>query len=111
MIEEKVLQCGAPTPPVFDLEVIGLKDGTVTLRTTSLTKNGSDWDKEGIYGVQSERAYAQVGNILDRDGHQVVRKYTPLDGNIKVGDMVTLDHYAFPADPQTTIKGTYNEND
>ncbi len=109
VIEEKVLQCGAPTPPVFDLEVVGLKDGTVTLRTTSLTKNGSDWDKEGIYGVQSERGYAQVGNILDRDGHQVVRKYTPLDGNIKVGDMVTLDHYAFPADPQTTFQIPFDD--
>jgi hypothetical protein len=41
-----------------------------------------------------------VGAILEFDDRQVVREFSPLQGAPEVGEMVRLDSFAYPGDPQ-----------
>jgi pimeloyl-ACP methyl ester carboxylesterase len=83
----------------FDLEVVDLQKDRITLRVTFQTKN-DDWRRDGIWGLRWNGGYAQVGKIQHIDTQKVVRKFVPLTGNLKRGDMVRLDAFAFPDDPQ-----------
>ncbi len=81
-----------------DLEVVELSADRVTLRTTADTKS-IDWQTEGVWGIECEDGYGQVGEIIDLKGQTVVRKYIPLDGGLEIGDRVRVDSCAFPGDP------------
>lgn len=87
-------------PDELDLEVTALDEGRVTLRPTDKADEDGDWTHRGTFGLEWAGGYAQVGEILDRDDEQVVREFFPWRGSLRVGDMVRLDSFAFPGDPQ-----------
>ena len=82
-----------------DLEVVDLGEDSVTLRVTPHTDN-DDWRGDGIWGLRWKGGFAQLGEILKINEQQVVRKFFPLIGNLKRGEMVQLDAFPFPDDPQ-----------
>jgi pimeloyl-ACP methyl ester carboxylesterase len=84
---------------LLDLEVVDLTENHITLGVTPLTQK-NHWKKEGIWGLRWNGGYAQVGQILYQNEHKVDRLFFPQTGNLKRGDMVRLDVYAFPDDPQ-----------
>ena len=108
VIKDKMLTVNYLDPPL-DLEVGAVGRGQITLRKTPLTDERSDWRNKGIYGLESEAGYDQVGPILDQIGQEVVREFYPIVGTPRVGDMVRLDHFAFPGDTQTAFGITYEE--
>jgi hypothetical protein len=83
----------------FDLEVVDIEKDRVTLRVTSQTQE-DNWRRDGIWGLRWNGGFAQVGEILNITDQQVVRKYLPLMGNLKRGNMVRLDAFPFPDEPQ-----------
>ena len=87
-------------PAELDLEVAALDEGRVTLRLTDKADEDGDWTQPGTFGLEWADGYAQVGKILDRDDEQVVREFFPGQGTLRVGDVVRLDSFAFPDDPQ-----------
>lgn len=98
MIKDGVLEPKRGNRP-FDLKVTNVGEGRVTLQTTSKTVN-DDWRKDGIWGLRWSGGCAQVSEILNSGNQGVVRKFIPLKGNLKCGDMVRVDAFAFPDDPQ-----------
>jgi alpha-beta hydrolase superfamily lysophospholipase len=84
------------------LEVVDLTENQITLGVTPLTQK-NHWKKEGIWGLRWNGGYAQVSQILNLNEHQVNRMFFPLAGNLKRGDMVRLDAFAFPDDPQNSF--------
>jgi pimeloyl-ACP methyl ester carboxylesterase len=83
----------------LELEVIDLVENQITLELTPQTKK-DNWRRDGIWGLHWKGGFAQVGEILNITDQQVVRKYLPLMGNLKRGDMVRLDAFPFPDEPQ-----------
>ncbi len=82
----------------LDLEVTDINGDRITLRLTSGTDKG-DWRVEGIWGVEWQDGYDQVGEIIDLKDQSVVREYISLTEGLSAGDKVRLDSYAFPGDP------------
>ena len=84
---------------LFDLKVINVGEGRITLQRTPQTVK-DDWRKDGIWGLRWNGGCAQTSKILNSSNQQVVRKFIPLTGSLKSGDMVRVDAFAFPDDPQ-----------
>jgi len=83
----------------YDLEVVALGDGRVTLRATSETDDDGDWRSAGTWGLERKTGYDLVGAIIELADNQVVREYTPLSGELTAGEMVRVDSFAFPDGP------------
>jgi len=84
---------------VLDLRVSRLVDGRVTFEP-AVGEESRDWKSAGVFGVEWPDGYGQVGEIRAMDGDLVERDYVPLAGSLQVGDVVRLDSFALPADPQ-----------
>lgn len=84
--------------PAFDLEVADIDGNQVTLLTNPDTR-ATDWQAEGVWGIECSGGYGQVSEIIDLKDQSVIRKYTALKGNLKAGDKIRFDAYAFPGDP------------
>ena len=97
------------TPSQPDLEVVAIGGGQVTLRMTSEAKADGSWTKDGIWGLEWDEGYDQVGAILEIGDQQVVRELFPMMGSLEIGDAVRLDSFAFPDDPQTALGLSYAE--
>ena len=83
-------------PPKYEVEVIALDDGLVTLRFPT----EKDLHKEpGKIGLEWPGGYARVGETIDIDGSEAMREYTLLEGNLAVDDLVRVDKFAYPGDP------------
>ncbi len=101
-IRADVLECQKRDPQP-DLEVVEIEQGQITLRVTPLANDEGDWNSDGIYGLESLVGYDQVGAIINISDQQVVRDLVRLTGTTGVGDLVRLDHFAFPGDPETAF--------
>ena len=98
-IRANVLECRKRDPqPV--LEIVRIEEGQITLRVTPQTDDSGDWNSDGIYGLESMVGYDQVGAIINSSDQQVVRSLLRLTGTTGVGDLVRLDHFAYPGDPE-----------
>ena len=84
-------------PPEPDLEVIAVDAGRVTLRATGAAENDGDWTKPGIFGLEWDSGYNQVGAILEMRSHEVVRELLQSEDLPRAGELVRLDSFAFPA--------------
>ncbi len=96
-------------PDELDLQVVSLGEGQVTLLATRQAKEDGDWTKDGVWGLEWETGYAQVGAILELSEEQVVREFIPLQGEPEIGEMVRLDSFAFPGDPLQAHAIPYQE--
>jgi len=82
----------------LDLEVTDINGDRITLRPTPDTDKGN-WRVEGIWGVEWQDGYDQVGKIIDLKDQLVIREYISLTEGLSAGDKVRLDNCAFPGDP------------
>jgi len=96
-------------PGQHDLEVVDIKEGLVTLRLRALADENGPWRRDGIWGLQWDGGYAQVGAILEVTGRQVVREFHPLSERPDTGETVRLDSFAFPDDPRKAFGLPYEE--
>jgi pimeloyl-ACP methyl ester carboxylesterase len=87
-------------PDRLALEVVALGEGQVTLRATKKASKDGDWTRDGVFGLDWEDGYGQVGAILGIEGRQVVREFSTLEGTLEAGELVRLDSFAYPGDPQ-----------
>ena len=97
------------SPATPDLEVIGLPEDRVTLRPRPGTDKDGDWTRDGVYGLQWNDGYGQVGAIVEIDDEHVVREFVPMQGGLEVGDLVRLDSFAWPSDPQHAFGISFEE--
>jgi len=83
----------------LDVQVIAVEDGRITLRATPEADEDGDWAHAGVYGLEWVGGYGRVGEIVEREGSQVVRLFEPLEGVPRPEEMARLDSYAFPGNP------------
>ena len=81
----------------YDVQILRLGRGTVTLQRTEKTA------LKGIWGLEGDGGYAQVGRIVSVGRSQVTREFRLLQGNFEVGQRVAVDPWAFPGDPAQAI--------
>lgn len=107
------LRADALTPqrdsPQYDLEVVGLEQGTVTLRATPQSSPDGAWTKDGIWGLEWEGGYTQVGAIRSLRDREVVRELLPMGGVPAIGARVHMDSFAFPGDPRQAFGLDFEE--
>jgi pimeloyl-ACP methyl ester carboxylesterase len=77
----------------YDLKVLALPRGGITLERTKMT------EQSGIWGLEWSGGYGQIGRLVATQPGEVVRDFRLLRGTLHVGELVTLDRWAFPGDP------------
>jgi uncharacterized protein len=86
----------------FDLRVVGVSDGHVTLAATSETDLDGDWVLDGVWGLAWESGYAQVGAVVSTTTEEVVREFFVLrDGTPESGTPAKIEGFAYPSNPLT----------
>ena len=95
--------------PEFDLKVLAVGDGQVTLGVTSDTDDEGDWRRDGLWGLERKTGYDQVGTILEVTDEYVVRELISIGEGPKIGDLVRLDSYAFQDDPDSALGIPFEE--
>ncbi|MFQ5555602.1 MAG: alpha/beta hydrolase family protein [Acidimicrobiia bacterium] len=84
-----------PEEPTFDLEIATVGGGTVVLTRTPITERDSVW------GLESETAYGQVSAVVAIREDVVERGFRTLEGEMRPGDRVRFDPFAYTGDPRT----------
>jgi uncharacterized protein len=79
--------------PAYDLEVLALAGGTVTLPRTE------DLARDGVWGIEWPDGYAQAGRLVGEQAASVTRELMPIEGELRVGERVSSSVYAYPPDP------------
>ncbi len=87
-------------PDELDLQVVSLGEDSVTLRATEKASDDGDWTEDGLFGLEWEGGYGRVGAIQELDEQQVVREFFAVRGAPEVGELVRMDSFAYPGDPQ-----------
>ena len=88
------------TEAEFDLEIVAVGDGQVTIRATPQADENGEWRKKGVWGLEQPGSYSQVGAIIALDDEQVVREVVSAAGAPSAGSVARIDSYAFPGDPE-----------
>lgn len=86
------------TAPIPDIEVAGFNGSAITLRQRP---NGDDqlFDP-GVYGLEWDGGYGQVGPIVAGEGSVVDREFAVLTGQPpSVGQLADVEATGFPPDP------------
>ncbi len=84
-------------PDKHEVEVTAVGDGRITLRSTT----GEDIaDEPETIGLAWPDGYARAGSTLSSTEDTVTREYAPLEGGLRVGDLVRFDEFTFPGDPE-----------
>ncbi len=85
-------------PQARPFEVVSLVGDELTLRG-----DHRDLRRNGIWGLEWDGGYGQVGAIVRIDSAEgiVVRDYTPINGAPAAGTRVRLDNFAFPNTPSS----------
>ena len=97
-IEEQALAVEHESDP-FDLRVVSIEGGRITLETTAEPASKGRWAEPGIWGLESAGTYNQLGSIVEADDSSVVRELIALGTLPRVGEPVRIDRDAFPSDP------------
>lgn len=85
-------------PDPLDLHVSSISENTVSLRRAAGTSNPRH-DEPGHFLLNGTRGLGYVGPVTATNGVTVVREFRPGRGELRVGDAVRLDSFAFPDDP------------
>lgn len=85
---DEILLVAEPAEPEFDLDVVDVSGGTVTLT------HGEDADLVGTYGLAWSDGYARVDQIVDQGDEGVTREVTAFPDAPPEGARVRIDGYA-----------------
>lgn len=91
-----------PGATIFDLEVLAVDAFSITLKDAAA--EDANLRRVGTFGIDWRTGYGQVTQILDDATSSVTRTFTHLSGSeVKAGDRVDMESYAFPADPTVAL--------
>src|SRR2546427_10789573 len=79
--------------PNYNVTVLGLAPGQVTLERTKKS------EEPGIWGLAWDGGYAQVSGILSLESSQVTTEFRPFQATLQVRQRVGVDPWAYPGDP------------
>ncbi len=82
-----------PSLPTYDLEVLAVADGEVTLPRNEET------GRPGIWGLEWETGYARVGPVMASTAQEVTRSLLEVAGELRPGRLVSMDPLVYESDP------------
>ncbi len=85
-------------PDPLDLEATAIAPGLVTLRDGK-RKPATPAGAAGHYLLRGARGWGHAGPVLDSNGVVTVREFRAGAGDLRPGDYVRLDAFAFEGDP------------
>ena len=97
-IEDQALAVEHEQDP-FDLRVVSIEGGRITLEAEVATTSKGRWGEPGIWGLESAGTYNRVGRIVEAGDSTVVRELIELGPLPGEGEPVRIDRDAFPGDP------------
>ncbi len=87
-------------PQELGLQITSISEASISLRRF-VKKPSPRPDEPGRFLLQGARGWGWVGSLTTDNGVTFVREFRPGDGELRVGDAVRLDSFAFPGGPQT----------
>ena len=85
-------------PDPLDLHVSAISDHSVSIRRGPAVPDPRH-DEPGNFLLHGARGWGYAGPVTATNGVTVVRQFRPGGGEIRAGDAVRLDSFAFPGDP------------
>jgi len=82
-----------PPLPTYDLEVLAVADGEVTL------PGNEETERPGIWGLEWETGYARVGPVMASTAQEVTRPLLEVAGELRPGRLVSMDPLVYESDP------------
>jgi pimeloyl-ACP methyl ester carboxylesterase len=82
-----------PAVPTYDVEVLAVADGEVTL------PRGAASERPGTWGMEWETGYARVGPVVATSQEAVVRPLLEVAGDLRPGLLVAIDPFVYESDP------------
>jgi len=79
--------------PTYDLEVLAVTDGEVTLPREAAT------ERPGTWGLEWETGYARIGPVTESTAQEVTRPLLAVAGDLRPGRRVLLDPLVYESDP------------
>ena len=109
LIRDGALIPEGPGVPDYDVTVVAVGDGTVTLVGPA---EDDHLAAVGVHGMAWRDGYGQVSDVISSEpaaGGQteVVRSFREMEGTLEASDRVDLDGYAYPDDPTTAFGATH----
>ncbi len=96
-------------PGTYDLEVLDIQDGRCTLGLAPSANRNSPLISEGLWGLEWEGGYGQIGRWLEHAGHRVTCAFYPRPNCPRPGEFARVDFYTFPGDPWEAFGMPYQE--
>lgn len=100
-IRSGALDVEDPAAPEYDIEVVDVGNGAITLDLT--VSDNDHLTTPGIKGVAWPGGYGRVHEIISVTATTITRAYTPVSGEPTPGTMVDLDGFAYPGDPEVGL--------
>ena len=91
-IDRRLLREELPLP-AYDLEVLAVGDGEVSLPRSEET------ERPGIWGLEWETGYARVGPVAASTAQEVTRSLLEVAGELRPGRLVSMDPLVYESDP------------
>lgn len=86
--------------PPFDVEVVRVTEGAITLRPAGRLAAPARWNQPGIWGLRWEHGHGRLGRILASVDGETTREWTAFEGSLGPGDRTRVDPTAWPLDPK-----------
>ena len=105
-IRDGALVLGPPAVTPAAVEVVGVDEGSITLRTD----RDGDAARPGVQGVRGDDGYLQVGPVAEASADTVTRPVVGTWGPPpQAGDLVSVDGFAYPDDPAAAFVYPFTE--
>ena len=96
-------------PNTYDLVVIDIQDDLCTLGLAPTANRNSPLIYEGLWGLEWEGGYGQIGRWLKHGGDRVTCTFYPRPDRPRPGELARVDFYTFPGDPWEAFGIPYEE--
>ena len=93
----------------YDLEVVDIQEKHCTLGLAPSATRSSPLVHEGLWGLEWEGGYGQIGRCIEHAGHRVTCEFFPRPDYPGLGQMARVDFFTYPGDPLTAFGLPFRE--
>jgi len=97
----QLLPAASPSDPVYEIDVLDVRDDVITLDLTGASEDYEEVDltTDGIFGFETTSGYLHLTDVVDVSGDRVQRRYVAIEGTAAEDVRGEIQAYAYPDDP------------